>query len=227
MSRFKDRKEQQDFIVRSNAVLKELIISKKTEKEKVEIVEKFYSDWNKIFTLPPEKNPMDSIAKNEKNIEKVYKELVNSIELTNTCPNENISTSTIQECIESLNTLKKTEKYKKSEIRILQYQVGMVAVKLQTLTKTEKNFKTEIKKQTGYSYSYARFLIQLYKACNRYAKLVFTAISTMKLRNNFPELKKLMENDLLFWSPPGYAVSDVSTVGDVSTTTTESSMSTD
>ena len=78
--------------------------------------------------------------------------------MTEICPDENISTSTIQECIESLNTLKKKEKYKKSEIRLLQYQVGEVAFKLQTLTKTEKNFKTEIKKQTGYSVLYVYFL---------------------------------------------------------------------
>ena len=77
MSRFKDSKEQQDFIVRSTIVLNALIskIPEKDQQKAVKIVEKYYSDWNKIFTLPPEKNPMDSIVKKKQNIEKLYKNL--------------------------------------------------------------------------------------------------------------------------------------------------------
>jgi len=227
MSRFKDREEQLRFIRRSDAVFRSLIskIPEKDQQEAVEIVQKLYTDWNQIFILPPEKNPTDSTVKNKKNIEKLYKELKESVEKNENCPYENISMSTIQECIASLNTLKEIEKYKNAEIRLLQYYAGEVASKLQTLTK--KNFAAEIKKITGYSYSYAKFLIQLYTACKKFLNLRFTTISTLKLRNNFSELNKLMENDLLFWSPPEYAVDNVSTVGDVSTPTTESSMSTD
>ena len=62
--------------------------------------------------------------------------------------------------------------------------------------------KVKNKTGKGYSVSYAYFLIELHRACNKFTNLRYTTISTKKLRNNFPKLLKLMENDLAWWSPP-------------------------
>src|SRR6478609_6131980 len=76
--------------------------------------------------------------------------------------------------------------------------------------------KVKNKTGKGYSVSYAYFLIELHRACNKFTNLRYTTIRTDKLRNNFSKLFKLMENDLAWWSPC-----------DVSTPTIDNSMLTD
>ena len=59
---------------------------------------------------------------------------------------------------------------------------------------------------------YAYFLIKLYKVCNKFENLKYTAFSTTKLKNNFSDLIQFMENDLSYWSPPPNVTTPLSNI---------------
>ena len=199
MARFKNNDEQMCFINDNNKIFETLVSQLPVDNQAsaVSLVSEHYSKWYKMYNLPEMANPSDKI-----NIELLYKDLKDSVQFGEIDLDKPIKMDTIEECIVSLLDLKLKEKSKECQIRLIQYEAGEVANKLRGLTRTVKNFETEIKKVTGYSVSYAYFLIKLYKACNKFTNLRYTTFSSKKLKKYFPELKLLMKADLQWWSLP-------------------------
>jgi hypothetical protein len=169
------------------------------------LLERHYVTWSKLFQLPVEKNTLQTIDKDVIRVEKLYDQLVNSIEFTDfdgcqlPIP---MDPTTAGECISEFLNLKDFLKKNKRRERFVQYQMGSVLVKLRKLSKTKKGFAAVVKETLKYSVSYAYFLMSLYKECNRFTNLRYTTLPIGKLKDNFDDLIQIMERDLTFWSPP-------------------------
>jgi hypothetical protein len=160
--------------------------------------DQFYIIWGKLLKPVVKNLNHDEIIRVQK-LQKEYIDLKQSVIINNTNVVNNISLDSIANCVEQLQTLSLKMKHSKAETRLIQFQMGEALKKLRSFDLTKKRFQ-EIAKQAGYHISYAYFLIKLFEACEKYKKLRYTSYSTRKLKNNFSDLLKFMESDIVFWS---------------------------
>ena len=113
-------------------------------------------------------------------VQKVYKDLKNSVYLTEVLSVEHNSTVTVKDCRKRVNSLKDMEKQSKSNSRLIPFSIGEIILNLKDMTKTKKDFQTIMIQHCGYSVSYAYFLINFYKACIKFPHLKCTSMFTTK-----------------------------------------------
>jgi len=170
------------------------------------VVDLHTSKYSNIYIMkeevPIEKKMNDEV----KRINKLYAELKNSINysyINDILPDlQSIKFDSIDTCIEGIKRYQNAIDHNKASNRLHYYNIGKILVHLKVYAKTKKGFKEIVKKYTKYSVEYAYFLMRFYKACEKYHMLKFTTLSIKLIRDNLTDFIRLMEEDLVEWSPP-------------------------
>jgi hypothetical protein len=163
-----------------------------------QLINDFYAKW-KIMYEGKSENLDKNILKTKERIDKIYDSLKQSVLNTTEVipkPDDMLSKDNIKY---HLNYYKYYMKKSKVNSRQAEYEIGRILFYLKTTTSTKKEFILSVKQFTGYSVSYAYWLIKLYKTCEKFPKLKCTTLSTTILKNQFADLCTKMETDKNFW----------------------------
>jgi hypothetical protein len=162
------------------------------------LLDNHYDKWKAMYEGKSE-NLNTTIIKEKERIDKIYDSLKQSVLNTTEVipkPDDMLSKDNIKY---HLNYYKYYMKKSKVNSRQAEYEIGRILFYLKTTTSTKKEFILSVKQFTGYSVSYAYWLIKLYKTCEKFPKLKCATLSTTILKNQFADLCTKMETDKNFW----------------------------
>jgi hypothetical protein len=131
-----------------------------------QLINDFYAKW-KIMYEGKSENLDKNILKTKERIDKIYDSLKQSVLNTTEVipkPDDMLSKDNIKY---HLNYYKYYMKKSKVNSRQAEYEIGRILFYLKTTTSTKKEFILSVKQFTGYSVSYAYWLIKLYKTCEK------------------------------------------------------------
>jgi hypothetical protein len=161
------------------------------------LVDKHYNDWSVLYKLNDKDNKK---SKNDKDkTARIYKQLKESLVFK---PEQatvvDYNLDTIEQVKMSIKQCLQLEQHNRT--KTVQYELGMLLSKLNKLVKQKKpEFQKISNETTGYSVSYAYFLISFYTQCEKYPNLKFNTISVKTLQKYLTKLLPYMKGEALFW----------------------------
>jgi hypothetical protein len=162
------------------------------------LLDNHYAKWKIMYEGKSENLDKTSI-KEKKRIDKIYNSLKQSVLYDYEViikPEDMLSKENIQY---HLNYYKYYIKQVKAHSREAECETGRILSYLKTTTSSKKEFILSVKQYTGYSVSYAYWLIKLYKTCEKFPSLKYATLSTTILMKNFADLCTKMKTDKNFW----------------------------
>lgn len=205
MARFRNVTAQKDFIKDTNGIhhfMMQLIPVEKRDLV-VQIGNNYLTKWKQIFeiSVDSEFNIEHMFTSEQTRIYKMYEELKESLIADDRINKKYSHPNNMNDCIIMIESLKREEKGKLVETRLIQFQIGLMLYNLKIYTKTQKMFKL-MTKRIGYSASYAYKLIRLYSICTQFPSIRYTSFPLQKLLDNFEDMLEFIERNVNIWAPP-------------------------
>jgi hypothetical protein len=135
-----------------------------------------------------------------KTLEDLYNDLKRSIysgTVNVECPTN--GRRTVSKITANLKYYVEMEKKQSVATKEVYYKIGEELNNLKKIVKSKLKFKEVVKEVCNYSVSYGYKIIEFYKICNKYPKLVYTTLPFTTVKSYMKDLEDFMESDREFW----------------------------
>jgi hypothetical protein len=203
--------EAKNFVSDSNTIfsyLLNMVTDNVMQAEAKRNIDEFYNRYSKLLMYDYEDD--QKIKKwcarkrdeqQTKTIDDLYDELKRSLYTgdSNVGPPVNNAKRTVSTIKENLKYYVEEEKIASVKTKEVYFKIGEELFHLRKIVRSKEKFKQLVKECCGYSVSYGYQIIEFFKTCKTFPRLVYTTMSFTKLKHYLKDLVECMERDHDFW----------------------------